>query len=170
MAEKKKGCGCLSLFTIAFGLVVLIAVFGQRRDQPPPGRAGPEAGANTGQKPKLASVVFDIPSLIGKSIDEIREIVGKPQDKEPEPTMLQLQIGIDEWSNVFTKDGEELLVTFNPRTRQVIDFFLGGEGKTLLMQQGNLADGTPAYRIEPVKQIRNPSKITGIKIVPTRGN
>jgi hypothetical protein len=117
---------------------------------------------------ELALVVFDIASLVGKPVDEIREILGKPQDKEPEPTELQLQIGFDEWSNVFTKDGQELLVTFNPRTRQVIDFFLAGENKIILIQQGNLVEATLAYTIEPVNAIRNPSEITGIKIIPAR--
>jgi len=131
-------------------------------------KATPRTQVSTIASPKEpAPIIFDIPSLVGKSIDEIREILGKPQDKEPEPTELQLQIGIDEWSNVFSKDGQELVVTFNPRTRRVTDFFLVGEDETILMQLGNLAKGTPAYRIEPVKQIRNPSKITGIKIIPT---
>ena len=137
---------------------------------------GGKQGANTKQDPpqlaqpkEPAPIIFDIPSLLGKSIDEIRKILGKPQDQEMEPTELQLKIGIDDWNNIFTKDGQELLVTFNPRTRRVMDFFLEGQDKTILMQRGNLAEGTSAYRIEPVKEIRNPSKITGIKIILSRG-
>ena len=136
---------------------------GDKGSEPTPDLSDTPSG-DKARKP--APVVFDIPPLVGKSIDGVREILGKPEDKQPEPTELQLRVGVDEWNNGFCRGGEELLVTFNPRTRQVVDFFLPGEHKPILMQQGNLTEGAAAYRIEPVRQIRNRSRITGIKIIP----
>jgi hypothetical protein len=34
------------------------------------------------------------------------------------------------------------------------------------MQRGNLAENSTAYRLEEVRALSNPSKITGIKVVP----
>ena len=157
MEERTGHC---AVILVAVAMALLAGCSGDKATEPAPVHSGDKA-----KEP--APVLFDIPALVGKSIDGVREILGKPQDKEPEPTKLQLQAGVDEWNNVFLRDGQELLVTFNPRTRQVIDFFLDGEDKMTLMQQGNLAEGAAAYRIEPVRQIRDRSKITGIKIIPS---
>ncbi len=116
----------------------------------------------------LGKPAFDVPSLIGKSIDEVRGVLGKPDDREPEPTKLQLQIGVDEWFNSYEKDGQELMVTFNPRNRVVIDFFLTGDSKAVLMQIANLREGDSAYRVEVIQAINAPGQITGIKVVPIR--
>src|SRR3989344_2325622 len=58
---------------------------------------------------------FDIPSLLGKNIDE--------------PTAEQLKLGAGEWDNSYKKGDQELLVTFNPTTRKIVDFFLSGDNK-----------------------------------------
>ena len=116
-------------------------------------------------------VVFDVPSLVGMSIDDIRQrLVLSPHDLHPEPTELQLQLGMYEWSNLFEKEGQQLLVFFDARTRRVIRFFLPGEDKTILMRKGNLVDGHSAYQVISVRALVNPSQITGIKIVPAGGN
>lgn len=113
------------------------------------------------------SYIFDIPGLLGKNIDEIRKILGQPLDKDmTEPTAEQSMGGSGEWDNTFKKDGQELLVTFNFKTRTVIDYFLSGDNKTKLLQVGNLKENDPRYTIEPVKQLNKPTAITGIKIVP----
>ncbi len=112
-------------------------------------------------------VVFDVPALIGLSIEQVRETLGQPQDRNPEPTELQLEAGAaNEWSNGFTREGQDLLVTFDPRTRRVIDLFLSGSDRGVLMQRGNLSSGAREYRIESVRALRDPSKITGITVLP----
>jgi len=116
--------------------------------------------------PEAIAVVFDVPSLIGKSIDEVRQVLGSPQDTEIEPSQQQLNLGVTEWYNGFTSDGQDLMVTYNPRTRKVIDLFLAGSDRDTLMQLGNLGADSPAYRVESVKALREPSQITGLKIIP----
>ena len=167
LGRKRKMSRAISFggsFIISCLLVVFVAsVKGKQEANTKHGRA------QVAQPKPLSRIIFDIPSLVGKSIDEIRKTLGKPKDQEIEPTGLQMKMGVNEWDNLFTNDGKELLVTFNPRTRRVIDFFLEGQDKTILMQRGNLVEGTRAYRIEPVHEIREPSKISGIKIIPGRG-
>lgn len=118
--------------------------------------------------------VFDVPSLVGKNIDQIRETLGKPTDDSPEPTKLQLDLmgnSSVEWGNNFTKNGITLLVTFNPKTRTVIDFFIprvGDQDKASLLSAGNVQEKSSDYTIEFVKAIKNPSDFTGLKITPKR--
>lgn len=118
--------------------------------------------------------IFDIPSLIGKNIDEIRTALGSPADKEmTEPNQAQLQLGTKEWDNTFEKDNKELLVTFNVKERTVIDFFISTDDpsgqtkdKTHLLELGNLSTSSNTYKIEYVKTIKDPSQFTGVKIIP----
>ncbi|MBN1588015.1 MAG: hypothetical protein JW888_00705 [Pirellulales bacterium] len=114
-----------------------------------------------------AKPVYDVPSLIGKTIDEIRSTLGKPLDSEIEPSELQLDTGVDQWENVFEKNGCQLLVTFDPRTRKVVDFFLEGNKQESVLRIGQLSADATDYRIEYVKAIRDPSAITGVKAIPT---
>lgn len=116
--------------------------------------------------------VFDVPSLFGKNIDEIRLVLGDPEDKTmTEPTAEQISLGGSEWDNTFKKDGKELLVTFNASTRAIIDFFVSTDdpsGATTdvqhLLDIGNLKDNASNYTIKEIKAVRDPSVITGITI------
>lgn len=113
------------------------------------------------------SYSFDMPSLLGKNIDEIRIVLGAPLDENlTEPTAEQLKLGVDEWDNSYKKDRQELLVTFNPSTRKIVDFFLSGDNKAKLIEAGNLKENDSSYTLEQVKQLKNPSAITGIKVIP----
>lgn len=140
--------------------VLLLACGGREADRKP--KVAPLAGPA-----EPVAVVFDVPSLVGKSIDEIRQLLGDPGDTDSEPSRQQLDFGADEWNNTFTVDGHDLLVTFNPRTRTVVDLFLDGDDQSILMQRANLtASDTATYRVEAVKALRDRSQITGIRIIP----
>lgn len=123
----------------------------------------------------VVNFVFDVPSLVGKNIDEIRQVLGAPADKElTEPTQQQLSLGMKEWDNTFEKDGKALLVTYDAKSRKVVDFFISTDdpsGKTKdkkhLLEMGNVKDGNPEYRIEFVKTLIDPNYYTGVKIIPT---
>lgn len=119
------------------------------------------------------SYVFDVPSLIGKNVDEVREILGQPADKDVEPNQAQLNLGTKEWYNTFKKDDKELLVTFTPKDRKIIDFFISSydpsgatKDKKHLLEMGNLKENDPKYAIEFVKVLKDPSSFTGIKVIP----
>lgn len=130
------------------------------QQQPKPATTAPEAAQET--KPAF---VFDIPTLVGKNIDEVRKMLGQPLDTYPEPNQQQIELGTDQWDNGYKKDSVELIVTFDPKTRKITDFFLSGDNRGKLIQQGNLKENQSSYRIEEVKALRG-GGITGIKIIP----
>lgn len=118
-------------------------------------------------------VVFDVPALIGKDIDQIRKVLGKPSDKEIEPSKLQKKNNFNTWDNSFEKDGKTLLVTYNPKNRKVTDFFINSddpsgasENYADLLIICNVTRNYAKYSIEPVHENIDPSRYTGIKIVP----
>ena len=115
-------------------------------------------------------IIFDVPSLFGMDIDQIKKTLGTPSD-DVEPTSAQLaNMGQDsDWWKTFEKDGAKLLVTYNPRTRKVVDFFisdLGDQDKERIMAAGNLKNGDSAYQLEFVKALKDPSTYTGLKVTP----
>lgn len=111
--------------------------------------------------------VFDVPSLIGKNIDEVRRVLGHPADKTPEPRSSQF----DEWDNVFHKRGYTVLVMFNPKTREVIDFFIPTNDPsektsdyTNLLKVSNVSMTNRNYLVTPVQVLGYPGEYTGITI------
>ena len=113
---------------------------------------------------------FDVPSLISKDIDGVRADLGAPTDKDPELTPQQMQFGGTEWYNTFEKNGRELTVTFDVKTRQIVDFFISAKDDTgdrqRLLAAGNLSESDPRYSVEFVKALKDPSSYTGVKVVP----
>jgi hypothetical protein len=119
---------------------------------------------------KILDVLFDLPTLEGKSIDEIVKFWGDPSTNT-EPTKLQLKNGVNEWDKTYKKGGYELLITYNPKTRNVIDFFIGtkdASGKTNdytdILQVTNVSPNSKTIIIEPIKTIKDPDFFTGIKL------
>ncbi len=123
---------------------------------------------------------FDVPSLCGMTIDEVRRTLGPPKgDAKPEPSERQLALGVDEWENVFEKAGDSLLVTFNPQTRDVIDFFIDraayhdADRIHSCLQAGSFATkhrlgpDVTDYRVEPVTALGS-TGFTGVKVTPKR--
>ena len=65
-----------------------------------------------------------------------------------------------------------MLITYNPKTRKVIDFFIATNdpsGKTKkyndLLQVTNVEENSSIVIVEPVKTIQDPNFFTGIKIM-----
>ena len=120
---------------------------------------------------KNIKAVYDVPSLVGKNIDEVRKALGKPSDKDIEPTKQQMDMNFDSWDNSFEKDGKTLLVTFNPQDRKVTDFFISSEDPSGasedysdLLKICNVTEDDSNYSIEPVPVLNDATKYTGIKI------
>lgn len=151
-------------------LVFVIIIIAAIADGPTEPRATDTQVANT-----IAEPVFDVPALMGKNIDEITKALGKPTGDD-EPTAQQLALGTKTWWKIYDKDNRELIVTYNPQTRAVSDFFISTKSDTERSQKdmdnllavGNVKQDIPDYSIEYVKEIKNPGKFTGIKITPKK--
>ncbi|MCD6194678.1 hypothetical protein J7K05_00525 [bacterium] len=150
-------------------LVLLVIALAFREEKPT--KQTPSQLSQT--KEQKVTYVFDIPSLVDKNIDEVRERLGAPTNSSLEPSSKQKALGIIEWSNTFSKNNAELVVTFNSATRQIIDFFIPTDNPSgmtndtqHLLELGHLELNSDRYQIEFVKAIKQPSSYTGVKIIP----
>lgn len=130
-----------------------------------------EAAPVPAQKPEI-KLVFDVPSLLGKSINEIKTILG-PVENDTEPTQVQIGAGITEWDKSWEREDADLLVTYNVKTKQAVDFFVSGVDSTgvtgnkeLLLTVSGIKLGQPEYDVEFVQVINTPNQYTGVKITP----
>jgi hypothetical protein len=143
-----------------------------------PRRTAPVAVKVPKDVPHITYPVFDVPPLVGKNIDEIRTILGRPDDKMVDPTKAIIDLAGSQWTNEWKKNGEGLLVTYDARTRQVADFFLCNDDPDHdhLVRVGNLNPDSSDYTIKDVPHITydasthrgivDPSQINGITVAP----
>lgn len=121
--------------------------------------------------PKI-TYAFDIPSLIGKDLPQVREALKGYEVKTLELTKEQIAMGnTTEWDASFKKDGQELLVTYTIATNKVIDLFISTDDKNgltrdkkHLLEVGNLKEGDSRYQVEFVKAMVDSKSFTGVKI------
>lgn len=115
-------------------------------------------------------VVFDVPSLLHKNIDEITAIFGVPKDNS-ELTELQMKSGNDQWGKEYEKGGYVLTVTYHVKNRSVIDFFVSAtddiyerrdKEKMLKLTNTNESDG--GYSVSFVPAYKDATRFTGISI------
>ncbi len=116
-------------------------------------------------EPKPPQVTFDVPALIGKNIDEIRKVLGKPLYDQIEPSNQKEET----FENTFKKNGETLFVLFNPKTRRISQLCLiaSEEYDKLedVMKIGNLTlTNTDNYHIESFHPFASNPPFTGIRI------
>ena len=124
------------------------------------------------QKEEKYLTVFDFEALYGKNVDEIKTILGTPSS-DTEPTDLQTQL-IEEWEKLWQKDGYELLVTYNVASRRIIDYFVptnDQSGATKDLRKLEAVVGAKKlinFRVLPVKTIDDPTKYTGVRVIPKK--
>lgn len=113
---------------------------------------------------EVVVTVFDIPSLLGKDIDGVKKALGT-LSSDTEPTKQQLSMGITEWEKSYDKDGKSLLITYDAKTRKVKDYFISGTEKNDLLTIGGVREEETNYTVKFVKSIKDPSTITGMKVI-----
>lgn len=157
--------------TIVLAIIFLFGLVGSTLETQK--EAPKEQTENTEQRQEApeqkVKPVFDIPALIGEDIDDVRTALGQPSDKsfiEPTEQQKQQGMGAEEWNNSYKKDGQELIVTFIPDTRRVVDFFISGTDKNKLLEIGGIDEDDASYRVELIKSLVNEDEITGIKVIP----
>lgn len=108
------------------------------------------------------SFVYDVPSLIDKNYDQVKAILGK--------TTKVVQAD-NEADALFIKQGFQFYVTYNPKTKEVKEFFLvtddpSGKTKDIdrLMDIGNLTKDDARYAVEFTRPLDDKSAYTGIEV------
>ncbi len=118
------------------------------------------------QKPP--QVTFDVPALIGKNIDEVRKVLGKPSS--PIANRIEPSNPKEEtFENTFEKNGEKLFVDFNTKSRRIfrLSIFPSEDYDNLkdIMKIGNLdAIKTQQYYLEGRHPILSNTAFSGIDI------
>jgi len=101
------------------------------------------------REPKPPQVTFDIPALIGKNIDEVRKVLGKPLENPPDPSKPKKE----HFENLYDKEEQLLLIYFYPNTRKIESFHIvssvGYDSVKTVLKIGNLDSmDTKDYWIE----------------------
>ncbi len=103
------------------------------------------------KEPKPPQVTFDVHALIGKNIDEVRKVLGKPLENPPDPPS---SLKKDHFENLYKKQGQLLSIYFNPDTRKIESFnivsSMGYDSVKDVLKIGNMDTiNTNDYWIEP---------------------
>jgi len=107
--------------------------------------------------PPPSTVVFDIPTLVYKNIDEVRLVLGKPDDEQLEPKDKTTK----NWSNIYHKDGFRLSIRFDPVSRAISQYRIVIDGKGNyesledILRIGNVHGSNATYTIETDQSDRN---------------
>lgn len=156
------------VITAIFVVINISALAGNSSDQPTVTNNEPakveqtQATSSPEPVPQVPQFTFDVPSLIGKNIDEVKSALGTPNNFK-EPTKQQLAI-TDEWYMEYIKDDNSLLITYDLKTKVVTDFFIEGTDKSKVLTTGNLKEKADDYDVRFVNSIKNANEITGVKI------
>ena len=111
-------------------------------------------------------VVFNIPSLIGKNIDEILKQLGEPDERlhiDPNDSVAYYQ---------FTRESWLLSVKYNPKSRKVIDFSIWHLPIVKIIQLkdllriGNVDSVAFGYVVIPENLSETENGYTNITVVP----
>lgn len=173
LKERTMGLGVMAFVVI---IVIVIIAGGGGKEKQTTAQPSPTVSQQTQQptvQEQRKTFVFDVPSLTGKNLDEVKAALSAYQKKTLEPTKEQIRLGVKEWEVEFEKDGKSLLVTYEIATRKIKDFFISTDdpsGKTQdkkhLLELGNLKEDDPKYKVEFVKVFKEPDYFTGVKVVP----
>lgn len=134
------------------------------------------SGTNQSENREIKQV-FDVPSLVGKSLDEIKRTMGAPVEVT-QPTKLQLQHGTaGEEYIAWEKDGIRLTVFYEYKTKKINDFFVrpssagGTRDKALLLGSGGLKEDDPRYTVKFVEAVTRPPSpglYAGVRVMGER--
>ncbi|OCX54279.1 hypothetical protein BEL04_08455 [Mucilaginibacter sp. PPCGB 2223] len=112
-------------------------------------------------------VIFDIPRLKGKSMTQIKKILGQPKYNVI-PTNYQIQAGAT--GDAFFEKGDFTLeITYNPVNQKVNDFFISKAHAVSnyieLEIAGNILNSKDFF-LSPVREKKHPSLFTGVTATP----
>lgn len=132
---------------------------------------GSSGTGNTQITTPAAEPIVDAPHLLGLTIEQAREELGLPDEKEfVDPTAQQISLGITTWTNQFTIGTHTIVLEYDVKTRGIFNFFIDTDdssGATSdwknLVQISGLSEQSSDYTIKPVEARKSPGKYTGVR-------
>jgi hypothetical protein len=107
----------------------------------------------------------DVPALLGKSIDGLRQQLGARQPLPAGLTAIDTSINSPDSLAAFRTGGLTLIASYDARSREVRDLLLLGSHEDSLMGRANLRTNATNYLIMPVFYGRNSHRLKGLRIV-----
>lgn len=133
-------------------------------------RAVPASAAPVRNLPQL-----NVPALLHFSIDEMNRQVGPRLPLPPgffdpvQAPLVQRGIPMDS-ATLFRSRGLVMVAAYNDRTRRVNDLLLLGTNENELMHRAQLRLGAANYLVLPVFEVRNPTRLMGLRVLTTTLN
>lgn len=116
---------------------------------------------------KQSQVVFDVPPLVGKNIDEVTKILGgnRKQLAASEDTLKSYSY------SPYVKNGYTLNITYNPQTRNVYEFLIATQDMGFndledMLEIGNLDSTSRNYWIETDRSFNFLNNYSNVTVYP----
>ena len=123
------------------------------------------------QAPQSLPPAFNVPALRGKTIDQVKAVLGAPENTDDEPFPDLLAAGQTKWAKSFAHDTIHLVVTYDAITRQVSNFVLYTQHELTadygpLLRLANVHGPGSGLRVEPVPAPGTPGLFIGVQFWP----
>ena len=124
--------------------------------------------------PLTMNRAFDVPALLGMNVNQIaKPLTGQTIRPDHDRTPRDLPTGATEAIYTYWHDTTALVVSYNPATLKVSNFFLKTKhglisDYTTLLKLANVSQYDKRMSIEPMASVNNPRLYTGVKLVPAQ--
>ena len=124
--------------------------------------------------PLTMNRAFDVPALLGMNANQIaKPLTGQTIRPDHDRTPRDLPTGATEAIYTYWHDTTALVVSYNPATLKVNNFFLKTKhgltsDYTTLLKLANVSQYDKRMSIEPMASVDNPQLYTGVKLVPAQ--
>jgi hypothetical protein len=118
-----------------------------------------------------SSPAFDVPSLLGKDMDQVKASLSTPATTATRGSAESAETG----SQAFRRDDQILTVTYKKSNKRITSFQIGTEGDSLVLKEdkknelldlGRLKADDPRYSLEFVEAAAKPFSYIGVKVIP----
>ncbi len=109
------------------------------------------------------NIAFDVPALIGKTIEQVQTNLGPVEDSGP---------GDDDGEMSWSKSKGALLVHYDTSSRLTTSFFVNDQygqpltDKNQFLAMGNLRENDPRYTLEFVPLAGSMTEWMGVRVIP----
>ena len=124
--------------------------------------------------PLTVNRAFDVPALLGMNANQIaKPLTGQTIRPDHDRTPRDLPTGATEAIYTYWHDTTALVVSYNPATLKVSNFFLKTKHGLIsdystLLKLANVSQYDKRMSIEPMTSVDNPRLYTGVKLVPAQ--
>lgn len=124
------------------------------------------------RRARMRAAAFDVPSLLGKKISYLREILGHPDEEDKDEETRNASLGIDNAGMMWTKKRWNLLVHYKLDDKRVYECFISpGDDSTTkdkagLLQASNVEENSSRYAVKFIGELGSNENFMGVEVKP----